>query len=37
MSSQQDQAALQTASDTYVAAHQGAFLSETDVIHQSDF
>ena len=33
MSSQQDQAAVQAASDTYVAAFQGALLSETDVLH----
>ena len=37
MSSEQDQAAVQAASDAYVAAHQRAFLSETDVIHQCDF
>ena len=36
MSSQQEQAAVQAASDAYVAAHQGALLSETDVIHQYD-
>ena len=34
MSSQQDQAAVQAASDMYVAAHQGALFSEIDVIHQ---
>ena len=36
MSSEQDQAAVQAASDAYVAAHQGAFLSETDVL-QCDY
>ena len=34
MSSQQDQAAVQAASDAYVAAHQGEWPSETDVLHQ---
>ena len=34
MSSQQaDEAAVQAASDVYVAAHQGTLLSETDVRH----
>ena len=32
MSTQQERAAVQAASDAYVAAHQGALLSETDVI-----
>ena len=37
MSSEQDQAAVQAASDAYVpAAHPGAF-SETDVMHQCDY
>ena len=34
MSSQQD--AVQAGADAYVAAHQGAFLFETDVMHQYD-
>ena len=34
MPSQQEQAAVQAAADAYVAAHQGALLSETDVIRQ---
>ena len=34
MSSESEQAAVQTASDGYVAAHQGELLSETDVMHQ---
>ena len=37
MSSQQEQANVQAASDAYVVAHQGALLSdsETDVIYHS--
>ena len=34
MSSQQEQAMVQAASDAYVAAHQGALLPATDVVHQ---
>ena len=36
MSSQQEQAAVQAASDAYMAAHPRALLSETEVIHQSE-
>ena len=36
MSSQQEQAAVQAASDMYVVAHQGPLLSETDAMHQYD-
>ena len=36
MSSESEQAAVQAASDGYVATHQVALLSETDVIHQYD-
>ena len=34
MSTQQEQAVVQAVTDTYVAAHPSALLSEIDVIHQ---
>ena len=34
MLSQQEQAVVQAASDTYVAAQQGGLVSETNLLHQ---
>lgn len=37
MPSQQEEAEVQAASDAYVTAHNGALLSETDVIHHYSY